>query len=41
MVTRLHDLADWTDEHARVADRPDLHDHAAMYRRDAARVLEQ
>ncbi|MBO0898677.1 phosphotransferase [Cellulomonas sp. zg-ZUI222] len=41
MVTRLHDLADWTDEHARAADRPDLHDHAAMYRRDAARLLEQ
>ncbi len=39
MVTRLRDLADWTDEHARSSERPDLHDHAAMYRRDAARLL--
>lgn len=41
MVTRLHDLADWTDEHARTTDRPELHEHAEMYRRDAARVPEQ
>lgn len=38
MHDRLLDLADWTDAHARKTDRPDLHDHAAMYRRDAARL---
>ncbi|KSW30134.1 phosphotransferase [Cellulomonas sp. B6] len=38
MVVRLHDLADWTDAHARTTGRPDLHEHAAMYRRDAERV---
>jgi hypothetical protein len=38
MHDRLLDLADWTDAHARDTDRPDLHDHAALYRRDAARL---
>jgi hypothetical protein len=38
-VVRLHELADWTEEHARVSDRPELLDHAAMYRRDAARLV--
>lgn len=37
-VVRLHELADWTDEHARSSGRPELLDHAAMYRRDAARL---
>lgn len=34
---RLLDLADWSDEHARTTGRPELHEHAAMYRRDAGR----
>ncbi len=38
MHDRLLDLADWTDAHARDTDRPDLHHHAALYRRDAARL---
>ncbi|WP_435736103.1 aminoglycoside phosphotransferase family protein [Cellulosimicrobium sp. PMB13] len=39
MRRRLLDLAGWTDEHARTTGRPELHDHAAMYRRDAGRVV--
>ena len=38
MAMRLDDLAEWTDEHARRTGRPELHGHADMYRRDAARV---
>jgi len=38
MVERLDDLAAWTDEHARDTGRPELHEHAAMYRRDARRI---
>lgn len=36
MRDRLHDLADWTDRHARATSAPELFEHAAMYRRDAA-----
>ncbi len=35
---RLVDLARYTDRRAVEADRPDLSDHAAMYRRDAIRL---
>lgn len=38
MRRRLHDLADWTDEHAHATGAHHLREHAAMYRRDAARV---
>lgn len=38
MRERLLDLAAWTDVHADATGRPELHDHAAMYRRDAARL---
>ena len=38
MVVRLHELADWTDDHARTLGRADLLEHAAMYRRDATRL---
>jgi Ser/Thr protein kinase RdoA (MazF antagonist) len=39
MRRRLHDLADWTDQHARDTGAHHLFEHAAMYRRDAARLL--
>ncbi|MFV2144615.1 phosphotransferase [Isoptericola sp. G70] len=38
MGHRLHDLADWTEEHAHATGAPHLLEHAAMYRRDAARL---
>ncbi|WP_277207358.1 aminoglycoside phosphotransferase family protein [Isoptericola croceus] len=38
MRQRLHDLADWTDEHARTTGATRLLEHAAMYRRDATRL---
>ncbi|QJW38411.1 phosphotransferase [Cellulosimicrobium protaetiae] len=34
----LLDLAAWTDDHARETGRPELREHARMYRRDAARL---
>jgi aminoglycoside phosphotransferase (APT) family kinase protein len=37
MIERLHELADWTEDHARTSGRGELFDHARMYRRDAAR----
>ncbi|WP_418277946.1 hypothetical protein ACNHYB_08285 [Isoptericola jiangsuensis] len=38
MVGRLHELADWTEAHARVTGRQELFGHATMYRRDADRL---
>jgi aminoglycoside phosphotransferase (APT) family kinase protein len=38
MRRRLHDLADWTDKHALASGAHHLLEHAAMYRRDAARL---
>jgi hypothetical protein len=38
MVARLHELADWTEDHARTTGNDDLFEHARMYRRDAARL---
>jgi hypothetical protein len=38
MRRRLHDLADWTDKHALASGAHRLLEHAAMYRRDAARL---
>ncbi|WP_125776496.1 phosphotransferase [Antribacter gilvus] len=37
-VGRLLDLADWSEDHSRATGRPELLEHAAMYRRDAARL---
>lgn len=36
---RLAELAAWTEDHARQSSRPDLLEHAAMYRRDSGRLL--
>ncbi|GAA1994575.1 hypothetical protein GCM10009718_35550 [Isoptericola halotolerans] len=38
MRQRLHELAAWTEEHARTTGAHHLLEHAAMYRRDAARL---
>ncbi|HEY5821872.1 MAG TPA: phosphotransferase [Propionibacteriaceae bacterium] len=38
LVVRLHELAAWTDRRAADTGDPEFLDHAALYRRDAARL---
>jgi hypothetical protein len=37
---RLDDLAQFSDETAERLDKPELHDHAVLYRHDAAHLLQ-